>query len=73
MAGQIKVDELVDPAGTGSPTFPNKLREGFYLSPQTISTDFTVPTNFNAMTAGPVAIASGVTVTVSSGSEWTIV
>lgn len=39
----------------------------------TITTDYTITTNKNAMTAGPVTINSGITVTVPSGSTWTIV
>jgi hypothetical protein len=45
----------------------------FFIAPTTISANYTVPTNYNAMTPGPVAINSGVTVTVPSGSTWTIV
>jgi hypothetical protein len=45
----------------------------FYENGQTVTTNYTLTTNKNAMTAGPVAINSGVTVTVPSGSSWTIV
>jgi hypothetical protein len=45
----------------------------FYLNDQTINNDYTVPSGQNAMTAGPITIASGKTVTVSSGSVWTVV
>jgi len=45
----------------------------FYLNDTTISVNYTVPTGQNAMTAGPVTINDGVTVTVSDGSAWTIV
>jgi hypothetical protein len=44
-----------------------------YLNGQTISSDYTIPTNYNGMSAGPITIADGVTVTVTSGSEWSIV
>jgi hypothetical protein len=44
-----------------------------WLNGQTISSDYTIPTNYNGMSAGPITIADGVTVTVSSGSEWSIV
>jgi hypothetical protein len=39
----------------------------------TIATNYTITTGRNAMTAGPVTINNGVTVTVPSGSTWTIV
>jgi hypothetical protein len=45
----------------------------FYLNDQIISNNYTVPTGKNAMTAGPITIADGITVTVSDGSTWSIV
>jgi hypothetical protein len=45
----------------------------FFVNPTTISANYTLPTNYNAMTAGPITVASGVTVTVPSGSTWTVV
>jgi hypothetical protein len=47
--------------------------KAFYLNDTVISTNYTVPTNQNAGTFGPVTINSGVTVTVNSGSYWSIV
>jgi hypothetical protein len=44
----------------------------FNLNGQTVTTDYTMPTGFNASTVGPLSIASGVTVTVPSGSNWVI-
>ena len=45
----------------------------FFLGATVVSTNYTVPTNFNAMTPGPITISDGVTVTVSDGSTWTVV
>ena len=45
----------------------------FYENSQTVTADYTISTNKNAMTAGPVSINSGITVTVPSGSSWVIV
>lgn len=45
----------------------------FYLNDQTVNNDYTVPANQNAMSAGPVTIANGKTVTVSNGAVWTVV
>lgn len=45
----------------------------FYCNDQTISTDFTVIATQNAMSAGPISIATGVTVTVATGATWSIV
>lgn len=46
---------------------------GIVVNSQTVTADYTIPSGSNAMSAGAVAVASGVTVTVSSGSVWTIV
>lgn len=45
----------------------------FYENDITITTNYTIGTNKNAMTAGPITINSGVTVTVPSGSVWSII
>jgi hypothetical protein len=45
----------------------------FYENDQSVNTNYTITTNKNAMSAGPITIASGVTVTVPDGSTWTIV
>jgi multisubunit Na+/H+ antiporter MnhB subunit len=47
--------------------------EVFYENDQSVTADYTITTGRNAMSAGPVTIDSGVTVTVPNGSEWTIV
>ena len=45
----------------------------FFENDQTITTDYTITDGQNAMTAGPVTINSGVTVTVGTGETWTVV
>lgn len=45
----------------------------FYLNNTTITSSYTIPTNSNAMSAGPITIADGVTITISDGSTWTVV
>lgn len=45
----------------------------FYENDQTINSDYTITTNKNAMSTGPITIASGVTVTVPSGSTWAVI
>jgi hypothetical protein len=44
----------------------------FNLNGQTVNTDYTIPTGFNASTVGPITIASGITVTVPADSNWVI-
>jgi hypothetical protein len=48
-------------------------KDGFYDNTQSIAVDHTVPLGFNSMTAGPVTVETGVVVTVSTGSTWTVV
>jgi len=45
----------------------------FYENGQTVTTNYTLTTNKNAVTAGPVTVNSGVTVTIPSGSSWVVV
>ena len=44
-----------------------------YENAQTISSNYTISTNKNALSAGPITIANGVTLTIPSGSVYTIV
>lgn len=45
----------------------------FWLNDQTVTASYNIPSNQNAMTAGPITINNGVTVTVPNGSTWTVV
>ena len=45
----------------------------FYENGQTVNNDYTITTNSNAGSFGPITVASGVTVTVPTGSTWSIV
>jgi hypothetical protein len=45
---------------------------GIVTNNKTIGTSFTIPSTDNAMSAGPVTLSAGVTVTVSSGSRWVV-
>jgi len=45
----------------------------FYENGQTVTTNYTLSTGKNAMSAGPITINSGVTVTVPSGASWVVV
>jgi hypothetical protein len=46
---------------------------GLTLNNATVSANYTIPTGYNAVSAGPVTVAAGVVVTVPSGSVWAIV
>ena len=46
----------------------------FILNPTSISENYTVPANYNAMTVGPsIVVNNGVVVTVQSGGNWSVV
>ena len=45
----------------------------FVETNQDITTSYTLTTNFNAMSAGPVDIAASATITVPAGATWVIV
>ena len=51
----------------------NITANGLWENAATISANYTIGTGNNAVSAGPITIASGVTVTVPSGSVWTVV
>jgi len=46
---------------------------GFFEHTHTISSNLTITTDYNAISAGPITVASGYSVTVPSGSTWVIV
>ncbi len=62
-------------AGDGSAlTDINAARDGvFYENNTNVTQDYTITSGKNAMSAGPITIDTGVTVTVPTGSEWTVV
>lgn len=47
--------------------------EGYTMNANTVATSSTILTGFNALSAGPITVNGGVTVTVPSGSVWTVV
>lgn len=47
--------------------------QAFFETDKTLTANYTITTNKNAITAGPINIADGVTITVPDGSTWTVV
>ena len=45
----------------------------FVQNGQTVTTSYTIPTGFNAMSTGPISINSGVVVTIPANSVWAII
>ena len=46
---------------------------GIQINANTVATSYTIATGNNGLSAGPVSVNTGVTVTISSGSTWTVV
>lgn len=51
----------------------NIVPQGIHENSATIAADYTITTGNNALSAGPITINSGVTVTVPSGSTWSVI
>lgn len=52
----------------------NAAKDGiFYENGTNVTQNYTITSGKNAMSAGPITINTGVTVTVPTGSEWTVV
>ena len=45
---------------------------GIFVNNGTVGANYSVPTGYNAMSAGPVTISSGVSVTVPASSKWVV-
>ena len=46
---------------------------GLFVNSNSVSSNFTVPDNYHALSVGPVTVDSGVSVTVPSGSNWKVI
>lgn len=45
----------------------------FFNNDQVVTTDYTIPDGQNSMSAGPITINDGITVTIPTGSRWAVV
>ena len=62
----------ISAAGVGGGATGGGSDEIFFENGQTVTTNYTITNGKNAMSAGPIAINSGVTVTVGSGEVWIV-
>ena len=46
---------------------------GIHVNSQTVSASYTIAAGYSGMSAGPVTVASGQSVTVASGSRWVVI
>ena len=59
--------------GDGTWASAGAIGDIFYENGQTVSSNYTITSGKNAMSAGPITIANGVTVTIPDGSSWAVV
>jgi hypothetical protein len=59
--------------GTWATASSNTTSFGLYENAAIISANYSISSGNNAISAGPITVNSGVTVTVPSGSTWTVV
>lgn len=60
-------------AGSGGGATGGSGDEVFFLNDQQADSDFTIPADKNAISAGPITVADGVTITVADGARWVVV
>jgi len=56
----------------GSAAYPGA-NNCLYENSQTVTANYTITSGRNAQSAGPITIATGVVVTIPTGSRWAIV
>ncbi len=71
-SGKYLTTDGTDPAWAALDTDANSTTKGMYEHNHTISANYTIGTGNNALTAGPITLNTGVSVTVPTGSTWVI-
>ena len=71
--GSVGATGATGPAGTGGGATGAGTDAIFWENGQTVNTSYSIPSAINAGSFGPITVASGVTVTIPSGSVWTVV
>jgi hypothetical protein len=73
VAWDSSVSDFIKVAGGGGGAAGGGSDQIFFENDQTVTVNYSIPASKNAGTFGPVTINSGVTVTVPSGSVWSVV
>jgi len=63
----------LDTAGNFSAVGNVASGNGMTVNTSTVSANYSIPSGSNALSAGPVSVNTGITVTIPSGSVWTVV
>ena len=72
-SGKYLTTNGTNPSWDSLDTDANSTTKGLYEMANTISANYAITSGNNAMSAGPIVVNSGVSVTIPSGSRWTIV
>jgi len=78
--GTTATQDALTISSAGNVTTPNVLTgaevvasNGLMVNSNTVSASYSIPSGSSATSAGPMTVASGVSVTISSGSRWVVV
>ena len=72
-SGKYLTTDGANPSWDSLDTDANSTTKSLYEMSGIISNNYTITSGNNAMSAGPIVVNSGVSVTIPSGSRWTIV
>jgi len=77
--GSVNTADALTIATTGAVTTPNQLTgatvrasNGIVVNSKTVSASYTIASGDSAMSTGPITVANGQSVTISSGSRWVV-
>ena len=73
MSWDSSVGDFVKVAGGSGGATGGGTDQIFFNNGQNVTADYTIPAATNSGTFGPVTVDDGVSVTVSSGSSWTVI
>jgi hypothetical protein len=73
MAWDSGIGDFVKVAGGSGGATGGGADQIFFNNGQTVTADYTIPSATNSGTFGPITVNSGISVTVSSGSSWTVI
>ena len=71
-AGKYLTTDATNASWATLDTDANTTTKGLYEHEHTIDANYTIASGSNAMSAGPITVSSGVSVTVPTGSTWVI-
>jgi hypothetical protein len=67
-----QVTDTITPTTGALTTTVASVNNGLFVNNLTIGTSYSIPSGYSAVSVGPITVASGVSVTVPSGSRWVV-